>query len=165
MSEDFKPPDFMKIAEKLKKDRQRYAEIAGVNFIKSNFDKQGFTDASFTPWEKHKDPEYRPGGAILTSTGFLRDSIEVVESSPEQITFGSYAPYAKIHNEGGVISTTQNVREHSRTRKGKSHKVKSHSRTIKTKIPKRQFMGPSVTFMKELDEWTILQIQQQFNNI
>lgn len=171
MSEDFKPPDFMKIAEKLKKDRQRYAEIAGVNFIKSNFDKQGFTDAGFTPWDKHKDSTYRPGGAVLTASGFLRDSNEVVNSSLEQIEFGSYAPYAKIHNEGGtiIIKPTKKMKKYfwymyKRTGNIKFKKM-ALAKELKIKIPKRQFIGPSATFMKELDQWTISQIQQQFNNV
>jgi phage gpG-like protein len=171
MSTQFKPPDFMKIAEKLKKDRQRYAEVAGINFIKSNFFKQGFTDEAFTPWEKHKDSSYRQGGAILTATGFLRDSNEVVRSSQEEIVFGSYAQYAKIHNEGGtiVIRVTPKMRKYfwymfKRTGIAK-YKRMALSKQMKVKIPKRQFIGPSAAVMKDLDTWTTQQIQQRFNRL
>ena len=50
-------------------------------------------------------------------------------------------PYAKIHNEGGTIKTTQNVKPFSRTVKGKSQNVKGFGRKVNTTIPQRQFIG------------------------
>ncbi len=45
-------PDFFKELSTLVEDAHRYAKVAGVNFFKQNFRRQGFLDTSLTPWAK-----------------------------------------------------------------------------------------------------------------
>ena len=60
-------PDFQNIAKQLIKDAQTIAEVEMINFIMSNFEKQGFTDVSFVPWEPRKGGS-DPGRAILVKS-------------------------------------------------------------------------------------------------
>ena len=45
-------PDFFKELSTLVEDAHRYAKVAGVNFFKQNFRRQGFLDTSLIPWAK-----------------------------------------------------------------------------------------------------------------
>lgn len=156
---DFPVPNFMAFAKEIIKNAIGIAETHSVNFFKESFFKEGFTDTSFQKWENRKQPDYRAGGAILTSTGHLRDSIEVAEKTGNSITIGTYAPYAKIHNEGGTINIpiTKKSRKYfwamyklTNDEKWK-YMALSKKNHIVLKFPKRQFIGESATLMKTLD--------------
>ena len=77
-------PNFHAIGVKLVKDTARYASVKALNFFKDSFHKQGWTDTAFVPWPKRKDDQ-RPGGAVLTQTGNLRDSLQVLSRSATKI--------------------------------------------------------------------------------
>lgn len=94
-------PDFMAMANELKRDLQSDAEIMGMEFIHSNFEQQGFTDVAFEPWEPRKtSTSYN----LLRVTNYLFNSINVANSSEERIVFQADAPYADIHNNGGILN-------------------------------------------------------------
>lgn len=155
-------PDFLAIAEGLERDVRRYARVYCLQWFDDSFQNQGFTDASFEPWEKRKEPDRRPGGAILVDTTFLRKSLDVLEETDNSMSFGTHVPYAGLHNNGGRMRLVQYVRAHHRTRNGKREQVKGHSRKIDTKFPKRQFIGESKQMMDGLDQWLLNQISIRF---
>ncbi|GIZ09997.1 phage virion morphogenesis protein [Flavobacterium sp. UMI-01] len=155
-------PDFLAIAEGIKDDARRYAKVFCLQWFDDSFQNQGFTDASFQAWEKRKEPDKRPGGAILQDTTFLRKSLGVLGENDTQISFGTHVPYAGLHNNGERMRAVQYVRAHHRTRKGKREQVKAHSRKIDTRYPKRQFIGESKQMMSSLDKWLLNQISIRF---
>ena len=155
-------PNFQEIAEEIQSRLRRYAKVYCLSFFVDTFQKQGFTDTSFQPWEARKDPDRRPGGAILVQTAFLRNSLQVLSEDENTIHFGTHTPYASVHNNGERLRTIQNVRGYHRTRKGKREQVKPHFRKQDSQYPKRQFIGHSSYMMGQLNQWLIEDIQQQF---
>jgi phage gpG-like protein len=155
-------PDFFAIAEALKTDVRRYAKVYCLQWFDDSFQNQGFTDSSFEAWEKRKERDKRAGGAILQDTTFLRKSLSVLGETDTQMEFGTHVPYAGLHNNGERMRVVQNVRAHHRTRNGKREQVKSHTRKIDTKYPKRQFIGESAQMMDGLDKWLLNQIEIRF---
>lgn len=162
---DFPIPDFHAIGNSLKKDVRRYAKVYCLQWFDDSFQNQGFTDASLVKWDERNKPDYRPGGAILVNTTYLRKSIAVMQENDSEITFGTNAPYARLHNEGGRLRAVQYVRAHHRTRKGVREQVKAHARKVDIKYPKRQFMGHSHLMMQNLDTWLLKEIQKRFSNL
>lgn len=165
MSNKIQTPDFLAIAEGIKEDARRYAKVFCLQWFDDSFQNQGFTDASFQAWEKRKEPDKREGGAILIDTTFLRKSLSVLGESKTKIQFGTHAPYAGLHNNGGRMRVVQYVRAHTRRRNGKREQVKSHKRKVDTKYPKRQFIGESSKMMSELDKWLLNQISIRFKQL
>jgi len=162
MSKKTNVPDFVGIAEILKQRARTYAKVYCLIFFKDSFRQQGFTDVTFEAWEKRKDPDKRPGGAILVDTTFLRNSLEVLSETQNTVEFGTHTPYASVHNNGLRLRTIQNVRGFHRTRKGNREQVKPHYRKQDTQYPKRQFIGHSTQMMNHLNDWFIEDILKQF---
>lgn len=110
--------------------------LVAVNHFKDNFAKQGFDGKK---WEEVKRRYKRSKGADSTRailsgrTGRLKGSIHKVYADFRKVVIGSDVPYAKIHNEGGVIR-----------RNGR--RVGSYS----IKIPQRQFMWDSKLLNKKI---------------
>ena len=76
------------------------AATEGINFFKETFDRQGFTDVAFTPWEPKKRQD---GYKILLRSGDLQRSVQVFNKSEKHIVFDSDMEYAEYHNEGATI--------------------------------------------------------------
>lgn len=147
---------------KFRKQYPRFVGTMAVTFFKENFRRQGFVDSSLEKWKprRSKNAQRR---AILVKTGRLRRSIRITNANANTVKIGSDVPYAQIHNEGGTISGTVQVRKHKRkTRKG-STTVKSHSRKVSTKIPKRQFAGNSKGLNKRIERQTVRQLERILN--
>lgn len=165
-------PDFLKMARSLKKDVVRYAAVAGVNFFQDSFQKQGFTDVNYQAWEKRKN-DLDPGRKILVQSSYLMNSIQVFDKNEQRITFGSDAEHAEIHNNGGTIQITITPKAKRyfwyMFMATKNSMWKALALTKKTsitiKIPKRQFIGESATFLSELDVWFKAEIQKRFKNL
>jgi phage gpG-like protein len=165
-------PNFLKMAETLKKDVVRYAAVAGVNFFQDSFQNQGFTDETFQAWPKRKN-DLDPGRKILVKSSFLLNSIQVFDANDKRITFGSDAEHAEIHNNGGSvkINITKKARRYfwfmfKATGNGMWKAMaltKKQAMTIT--IPKRQFIGESKTFLSELDFWFKAEILKRFKNL
>lgn len=150
---------------------KRMGNDALRHFLMS-FRNQGFTDERLVLWPKTKAPRTIGGravqGRILKGRGLLMNSLRVTRSDWNGIQLaagGPQVPYAKIHNEGGTIETTANVRAHARRdhvarlRTGKVARtggpVKAHTRRMLTYMPKRQYMGRSAVLVNTMRE-TIL---------
>lgn len=120
----------------------RWAGNMALNFFDDSWERQGFADRRVTKWAARKrvdaNEAKRGSRRILVKTGRLRRGQRMKVSGPV-VTIYNEVPYAQIHNEGGTISGTANVRAH--TRKGRP--VKAHTRSFSITIPKRQFMGDS----------------------
>ena len=102
-------PDFFKELSTLVEDAHRYAKVAGVNFFKQNFRRQGFLDTSLTPWSKRSLTIGSDRGVLIHS-GKLRDSIHAVSRGIDRIIYQTDPlAYAKIHNEGGYIVVTERM--------------------------------------------------------
>lgn len=81
MANKIQTPDFVAIAEKLKTDTRRFAKVYCLQWFDDSFQNGGFTDAGFQAWPKRKNPDPRPGGAVLIDTTFLRKSLAVMGES------------------------------------------------------------------------------------
>lgn len=125
--------------------------------LADEFDRNFQRKAFFTDrWKKRRNPNAR--GSLLVVTGTLRRSIQASET-PDGVRFTSNVPYATIHNEGGKGTVT--VRQHQRKRKGKTHTVKQHMRTVK--MPQRQFVGDGKETQRIIQD-VIDDNLQQYNN-
>lgn len=147
---------------------KRLGNDAQRHFMNS-FRNQGFTDERLVLWPKLKTPRTIGGrvvqGRILKGRGLLMNSIRVVRANWNSIVVaagGPHVPYARIHNEGGTIETTANIRAHTRRdhaarlRTGKVLRrggpVRAHTRHILTYMPKRQYMGRSRALERTMRE-------------
>lgn len=155
-------PDFLAIARQVKADARRFAKVYCLQWFDDSFQNQGFTDAAFQAWQKRKEPDRRPGGAILIDTTFLRKSLAVLEEDKTSISFGTHVPYAGLHNNGGKLRAIQNVRGFHRVRKGKREQVRPFTRKINAQFPKRKFIGESQQMMQGLDNWLLNEIEKRF---
>ena len=114
-------------------DLPRMVGIEAVNFFTENFEQEGFTDVNFMPWKEVKRRENpRPNRTtdmlkILTKSGNLGRSIEYT-AEPGQVIISSDLDYAAAHNEG----------------------TSTAGRNRNVTIPKRQFIGKSETFDKQV---------------
>ncbi len=156
--------------------KSRITTIVGteaVNFFAYSFTRQGFINESgVEKWKPRKRMAKRNRGrGILIDTGRLKRSIRIVSKSINMVTVGTDVPYAKAHNEGITIDKTVQVKSFARrvkskyqrsslkTRKtsikrqhlGETTQVKAHSRHMKIKLDKRQFMGNSAFLNKRLN--------------
>ncbi|MFY0714113.1 hypothetical protein J1D01_10580 [Seonamhaeicola sp. NFXS20] len=170
MSKINKAPNFMAMAEQLKADLQSDAEIQGMDFIHNNFYEEGFTDAAFEAWEPKKQSDTYN---ILRVTNYLFKSVHVASSSKDKVVFEADAPYAQIHNEGGILNIP--ITERSRKffwvmfKATGDEKWKWMALTKKdrftVKIDKRQFMGDSITFANNWDKHVINEIITRFKQL
>lgn len=165
-------PDFLGLANEIKRDVVSYSAVTALNFFIDSFQKQGFTNSSFEPWQKRTN-DARPGGALLVKSANLRNSLKVMERSIAGILFGSNSPYAKIHNEGGIINITLTKKArkffwymyyatNDSRYKWMALTKKEH---LTIKIPKRQFIGHSEKLMENLETWLKNEIETRFKNI
>lgn len=149
---------------------KRIAADAERHF-KMSFRNQGFTDHGLDRWQPLKRPRTGRGkplkGRILKGTGLLANSIRVARADWQAIQVvagGQHVPYAKIHNEGGRIQGTFNVRSHTRRKRdGSRVPVRAFSRTVNTVIPRRQFMGDSFVLRQTMRQTILRTIAEAVN--
>ena len=165
-----KRPDFNGMAKQLMQDLLVDAEVMGLKFIHSNFEKQGFMDGSFQAWPARKNPiSYN----LLRVTNSLFNSIDADNDGKSRVRFTADMPYAGIHNDGGIIKAP-------RTKKMKKFfwamyyktgeemwkfMAMSNKPNVVFRIPKRQYMGESKTFNQDFDRHVTREILTRFNKI
>lgn len=137
-----------------------------VKFFKEKFRTHEWNGVQ---WQK-RDPDKRPGGALLLDAGDLRDSIRVITTTANSVTIGTDVPYAQAHNEGFTGAVTIPAHTRSKREKFKSkfsnlktRKTRTQTLTIKVgetivkahvrnmNIPQRQFMGASEFLFKRIN--------------
>ncbi|MEO2064480.1 MAG: phage virion morphogenesis protein [Christiangramia sp.] len=143
----------------------RIIEGEGLRFISKNFRDQGFNDSGLRKWKRRRKRDASRALLVGENTGGdkLKNSFRAVRRS-NQVRFITYKPYAKIHNEGGRIKGTFNVRSHKRRNRktGKIQTVSSHKRTVDTEIPQRQFMGKSAYLDKQIKKKLTKELDKLF---
>jgi phage gpG-like protein len=166
----------------------RFVGNIAVNFYKDSFRRSGFINKSgVEKWDARKPNTWSKksdkGRKLLIKTGRLRRSIRIIRTGVGYVQVGSDVPYARIHNEGGNISTVQNIssyvrkgykrKSHTRTWNGKQQKIKAsvvssasikaHKRKVNITMPKRQYMGMSLFLLKRIVMNTENKIKQILN--
>ena len=136
---------------------------AAVEFSKERFREQSWLDKTKENWNPRA--RRRKGGAkksqtLLVNTGRLKRGMRKISATQDVVIIGNDVPYAQIQNDGGTIEGTATVKQYTkkefqRQRKGRketvrSHKVASHTRKMKIKIPSRRFIGNSYTLERRL---------------
>jgi phage gpG-like protein len=145
--------------------------VEAVNLFKGNFQKEGFLDKTVTKWQTRKTK--RTGGTnsqkTLSKSGELADSIDF-KIKGYTVTIYSDKVYAQIHNEGGKIEVTQemkkyfwamyyNAKETNNTDQADQYKAMALSKIIV--MPKRSFMGNSETLNTNI----IAKVSRDLNRI
>jgi phage gpG-like protein len=170
MENQNKAPDFVGMGKKLMQDLLIDAEVEGLKFIQTNFEKEGFMDASFQGWEKRKTPiSYK----LLRVTNSLFNSIRAKNNNKDTVTFSTNQPYAEIHNNGGVVKIprTPAMRKFfwAMFKKTGDEKWKwmamSKKPNVVFRMPKRQFIGHSKNFQERFDRHIVKEILTRFTNI
>lgn len=163
-------PDFMAMADQLKRDLQSDAEIHGMDFIHNNFYTEGWHGSSFEAWSPKKTSDTFN---ILRVTNYLFKSVNVSSSSIEKVVFEANAPYAAIHNEGGILNIpiTKTSRKFfwamyyaTGQDKWKWMALTKQSR-FTVKMDKRQFMGYSEMFNTQWDAHVSNEIITRFKQL
>lgn len=187
-------PNFRKIGNELIKNASRYAASESVKFFKDSFVKGGFTDASFQKWQQTNNP--LAGKHTMYKSGDLMRGVHKQSATTSKVIVVNNEPHAEIHNSGGTITVTAQMKKFfwakyyeqvGKVTVNKNNAVSLNKSNLaigakakfckrmalmpvgaKIKIPKRQFMGNSVTLMKDFDTWfanTVrTQVEPQFNN-
>lgn len=182
--------EFVKMVDNLIKARKALPnEVAAlaVKFSKERFRDQAWYDNNKEAWKARK--QRRQGGkrksqTLLVNTGRLKRSIRKIKADQNEVRIGTDVPYAEIHNNGGKITASANVKSytrkahsrkaHSRSRKGNvesvpaqnvsSHSVKAHRRKMNTAIPQRQFIGNSAKLARDIEKLIVDRFEKAMNN-
>lgn len=153
-----------------------------VNFAKDSFRRQGWLGNSFEPWPARKSQSKwgktprNKGRALLIDTGRLRRGTRVMNADWSGVRVANDVPYAKAHNEGMRLGIIQTVRAHRRKRQQNSITgargkriasgvtfVRSHTRKVNQKLPKRQFLGNSPYLTRNIHRLISSQINKALN--
>lgn len=137
----------------LQNDVKDVIGIEAVKHFKRNFEEEGFVDKSVSKWASRKTK--RSGGTngqkVLNKSGELSESIDY-RVDGEGVVISTDKPYAEIHNEGGEITVTPQMRKyfwamHKEAKDGgdddMADQYKGMALAKKIVIPKRQFIGES----------------------
>ncbi|WP_271782212.1 phage virion morphogenesis protein [Aquimarina algiphila] len=142
-----------RVSEVSKRLPNRAAALA-VNFSKERFARKNWADTSRQQWPKRQAGR-KSRGSVMVRSGRLKRSIRKLQVTSNYILIGSDVPYAQLHNEGGTIKKTVNIREHQRRitrgRKGGRATVKNHKRKMNLTVPKRQFIGESAVLTRRME--------------
>lgn len=154
-----------KVPKRIAADAERH--------FKMSFRHQGFIDETLVPWKPTEKPRANSRGKVLQGrilkrTGLLVNSIRVLRADWNRVEItagGQHVPYAQIHNEGGRIQGTFNVRAHTRRKRdGSKVPVRAFQRKVNTVIPQRQFMGDSFKLRQTMRQTILRTISEALND-
>lgn len=149
--------------------------VIAVNFSKERFVQKNWINRSREPWQPRKRPAR---GSILVRSARLKRSIRKISQGNYYVYIGTDVPYAKIHNEGGQINKTVNVKAFTRQTSGKrtrdsrgryqrsqgsTQNVKAHSRRMNIRMPKRQFLGDSAVLNRRIERFMSRELDNEIN--
>lgn len=159
-------PDFDKMGKDLEdflNALPNLSAVAAINFFQDRFDQGGWIDdKGFEKWQNNNN-----NTKTLLKTSNLKDSFDY-SYGKDWLEVINFAPYSKIHNEGGIltIKITKRSRKYfwyifKRTGdvKWKYMAMKKES-FMQVKIPKRQHIGHSQFLMKRLEKAYFKQIEK-----
>ena len=111
--------DFIKIVDNLERVYTQMPREIGriaVNFSKERFRAQNWVDNNTDPWKKRrfngKGKSASRGILVGKGSGRLKRSIRLISATQTLVKIGTDVPYAQVHNEGGVIEVTENMRRY-----------------------------------------------------
>jgi phage gpG-like protein len=143
--------------KQLYREAPRYVGNLALQHFNDNFQQQGFVDDTLQPWP----PRHDDGGqdrAILVKTGRLRRSLRISRLSTEEVVIGTDVPYAKVHNEGGMI----NVKAHNRrSKRGNEFAVRAYI----YKATQRKFIGASKQLDRKIENYFTDRVEAITNKI
>lgn len=154
--------DLDPLIKEFKRQQGKLPRVLGnsaVKFFRSNFDREGFLDRTTTKWKPRTYTARGGPKKTLQVTGALKRSIRVKSAVFGRIIIGTYGvPYAEIHNTGGVVRprVTNRMRGFAwaQFKKTGNPMFKGIATTKKARltvpIPKREYIGDSVTLEKAL---------------
>jgi len=128
-----------------------------VRFTKERFRDKNWLDRSREPWKKRKRKDR---GSLMARTGRLKRSIRKIRTGRDYIIIGTDVPYAEAHNYGATIRQNVTVKAHKRTRRGRSHAVRSHTRQMNLTLPPRKFIGESAILNRRIERLVEREIKQ-----
>lgn len=111
---------------------------AMTNFYQDSWRREAWFEVKRTTWSPRKGP-VKKRRRLLVATGRLRRSVRA-RAHGTRIHVFTDVPYAQVHNEGGQVKGTANVKAHSRQTKRGKVAVKGHTRQVNYTMPQRQFM-------------------------
>lgn len=157
------------LKKKLEKARDAVKKLpkkTGVFIIEeaqNNFEKQSFYGEKWKGRKKKTNTK-----KLLQGVGNLRGSFRAVPNG-NKIVILSNVPYAKIHNEGGIIDHpggTAYFKDKGKLRfvSNRNARNKNYKRTKKhpIPIPKRQFIGDHPQFRKNLNIFIANELKTAF---
>lgn len=145
---------------------QQTAAMALAHFKKS-FTNHGFTDVSLKKWPERKGGPRNQGRSVLINRGVLKRGLRIKKTDYNGAIVGvdDAVKYAQIHNDGGEIPVTPKMRrffwamyyktggKNKRTKSGELPQFWLRMALTKSdtiKIPKRQYIGDSVTLERKM---------------
>lgn len=142
----------------------RVPDIAGteaVSFSRENFEKQGWSDGTFSPWQRKKVDNGYPVLRSKNPNGLV-DTIHYEKTGPFSVIVragGPNKPYARVHNEGGVIvvPVTPKMRKWAWAmfNKTKNPKYKAmalqKNSSMRITMPRRQYIGESKDLIRNIE--------------
>lgn len=160
--------DYQKLKRRLPRIIGQYA----VNFSKDSFRRQGFKNGGRINKWKQRDRSNEKGkkkGATLVRSGALKRSVRIIRASASEVVIGSDVPYAKIHNEGGMINQQVTAKQRAffwakyKATKNEMYKRMALAASLEIKMPQRQFMGDSTDLRKEVNQHIFKELKKIFN--
>lgn len=156
-----------------------------MSIFKENFRRGGYQDGGLTPWAITRRQQMGGSGAassytpLLSGRNHLMNSIKYYPSAGS-VSVRTNSPYARIHNEGGSVTTrvTPRMRRFAWAKfyeaGGKGKKTAELDDTqkmwkglaltketqITRKIPRRQFIGASADLKKALNDIVIKEVNE-----
>jgi phage gpG-like protein len=157
----------------IKDDVPEVIGTEAVNHFKRGFQNEGFTDSTLNKWASRKT-KVRQQKKILTGQGggdHLADSIDY-KVEGETITIYTDKIYGEIHNEGGEIPVTPQMkkffwaksfeaRDAGEPEIQEQYKFMALAKTIK--MQKRQFMGESKVLTENITNKIMRDLTQILN--
>ncbi|MEE6129086.1 phage virion morphogenesis protein [Chryseobacterium arthrosphaerae] len=141
--------------------------VIAVNFSKERFVQKNWINRTREPWQPRKRPAR---GSILVRSARLKRSIRKISQGSYYVYIGTDVPYAQIHNEGGQINKTVNVKaftrqtsgNRTRSRRG-TQNVRAHTRRMNIRMPKRQFLGDSAVLNRRIERFISRELDNEIN--
>lgn len=129
------------------------AETA-TEYFKASFKSKSWDGQAWQPYQnKAREPRR---GSLMQRTNALASSIRPSQVTPSRVVISagnSRVKYARVHNEGGRVSGTRQIRPYTNRNfmgKGKRVPIRAHSRTVNYNMPQRRFMGKSQILLAQI---------------
>jgi phage gpG-like protein len=157
----------------VEKDVPVVVGVEAVNHFKESFTNEGFTDKSFVKWQERKSKRFGSTNSqpILSQSGELADSIDF-RIEGDTVVIYTDKPYAEIHNEGGTIEVTAQMKKYfwSQWHMAKEmedeemmSQFKAMALAKQIKIQQRQFIGESEALNQRITDKILRELQNIVN--